>query len=118
MEQLNLSFEQGISRKHRTLQRCCSAWVYRLGFNDIAIDIDASPGNLSNKLSEDSNRKFGVDDLEKVLDEYCDFEPIYYLIDKFLSKQTDLSKQQLLARADNLMSEFRGVINELQQGDQ
>lgn len=114
MEQLNLTFEAGISKKHRSLQQCCAAWVYRIGFGEIVFDINSSPGNLSNMLSEDNARKFGVDDMEKVLDAHKDFEPIFYLIDKYLKNQATLNNTNLINQAATLMSQFKDVVEQLQ----
>lgn len=83
--QLTLSFEQGISERHRTLRECVATGVYQRGLGNVAIDLNKAPGNLSVELSEDHTRHFSVDSLESYIDKTGDTAPIYYLIDKFLN---------------------------------
>lgn len=85
--QLTLDFEPGLLDRHRNLRDCISTGIYRRGLSTCAIDLNESPGNLSNQLSDDSQRKFGVDDLEVYLEKSKDFTPIYYLIEKYLNKK-------------------------------
>lgn len=86
--QLTLSFEQGISERHRTLRECVATGVYQRGLGNVAIDLNKAPGNLSVELSEDHTRHFSVDSLESYIDKTGDTAPIYYLIDKFLNDKT------------------------------
>lgn len=83
--QLTLSFEQGISERHRSLRECVATGVYQRGLGNIAIDLNKAPGNLSVELSEDPTRKFSVDSLEEYIAKTGDTAPIHYLIDKFLN---------------------------------
>lgn len=83
--QLTLSFEQGISEKHRSLRECIATGVYQRGLGNVAIDLDVAPGNLSVKLSDDPTRHFSVDNLERYIEKTGDTAPIYWLIDKFLN---------------------------------
>jgi hypothetical protein len=88
IDQLTLDFEPGLSSKHRNLRDCIATSIYRRGLSSVAIDLNESPGNLGNQLSDDSQRKFGVDELELYLEKSGDFSPIFYLIDKFLHDKT------------------------------
>lgn len=83
--QLTLSFEQGISERHRSLRECIATGVYQRGLGNVAIDLNKAPGNLSVELSEDPARRFSVDSLETYIEKTGDTAPIYYLIDKFLN---------------------------------
>lgn len=85
--QLTLDFEPGLSERHRNLRDCIGAGIYRRGLSTCAIDLNESPGNLSNQLSDESQRKFGVDEFELYLEKTRDFTPIFYLVEKFLSKE-------------------------------
>lgn len=87
-DQLTLDFEPGLAAKHRNLRECIATSIYRRGLSTVAIDLNESPGNLGNQLSDESQRKFGVDDLELYLEKSKDYSPIYYLIDKFLHDKT------------------------------
>lgn len=84
--QLTLDFEPGLLERHRNLRDCISTGIYKRGLSTCAIDLNESPGNLSNQLSDDSQRKFGVDDFEVYLEKSKDYTPIYYLIEKYLNK--------------------------------
>lgn len=82
--QLTLDFEPGLVSKHRNLRDCVSTCIYRRGLSTVAIELNESPGNLTNQLSDESSRKFGIDDLEQFIEKSKDVTPIYYLVEKFL----------------------------------
>jgi len=83
--QLTLNFEPGLSDRYKCLRECVAAGVYRNGLGNTAIDLDIAPGNLSVQISADPSRHFSVDSLEAYIEKTGDTQPIYYLIDKFLS---------------------------------
>jgi hypothetical protein len=85
-KQLTIDFEPGLIERHRNLRDCIGSGIYRRGLSSCAIDLNESPGNLSNQLSDESQRKFGVDDFERYLEKTKDYTPIYYLMAKFLHK--------------------------------
>lgn len=84
--QLTIDFEPSLVERHRNLRDCIGAGIYRRGLSTCAIDLNESPGNLSNQLSDESQRKFGVDEFELYLEKTKDYTPIYYLMAKFLHK--------------------------------
>lgn len=93
--QLSLDFEPGLTERYRNLRDVVSTSIYKRGLSTCAIDLNESPGNLSNQLSDESQRKFGIDELEVYLEKSKDFTPIYYLVEKFLSKpEQDSSAMQ------------------------
>ena len=96
--QLTLDFEPGLVERHRNLRDCIGAGIYRRGLSTCAIDLNESPGNLSNQLSEDSQRKFGVDDLETYIAKSKDLTPIYYLVEKFIGRK-DVDADQIKLEA-------------------
>ena len=115
MEQLTLSFESGISRRHRSLLDCCTERIYKTGLVKVAGDVDLAPSNLSNALGG-GDRKFGVDHLEKYIEKNKDFEPIYYLIDRFLKDQDgDAAKSAAVSRLEDLQSQISSVLTELRE---
>ena len=69
-------------------RECIANGIYQRGLSTVAIDLNESPGNLGNQLSDDSQRKFGVDQLETYIEKSKDHTPIYYLIDRFLADKT------------------------------
>lgn len=97
--QLTLDFEPGMLDRHRSLRDCIATSIYKRGLSTCAIDLNESPGNLSNQLSDDSQRKFGVDDLERYLEKSKDFTPIYYLVEKFLNDGKSVEKEAAGAEA-------------------
>lgn len=84
--QLSLDFEPGLPERYRNLRDCISTGIYKRGLSTCAIDLNESPGNLSNQLSDESLRKFGVDEFERYLEKSKDMTPIYYLVAKYLHK--------------------------------
>lgn len=108
-EQLTLSFEPGLTDRHRSLRDCIATGVYQQGLSSVAIDLNKAPGNLSVELSEDPTRKFSVDSFEEYLAKRKDFTPIYYLIEKFL-KPADRNPAQEAA-----LAQLPSVMAQLQQ---
>lgn len=107
--QLTLDFEPGLTDRYRNLRECVAATIYRRGLSTCAIDLNESPGNLSNQLSEDSPRKFGIDDFELHLAKSKDMEPLYYLIEKFLHRP-DVQQNAALAQLPGLMAQLQAVM--------
>jgi len=93
--QLSLDFEPGLVERYRNLRDVVSTSIYKRGLTTCAIDLNESPGNLSNQLSDESQRKFGIDEFETYLEKSKDFTPIYYLVEKFLAQpEKDSSAMQ------------------------
>lgn len=92
--QLSLDFEPGLVDRYRNLRDVVSTSIYKRGLTTCAIDLNESPGNLSNQLSDESQRKFGIDDFETYLTKSKDYTAIYYLVEKFLTKsEKDASEE-------------------------
>lgn len=105
VRQLTLDFEPGLTERHASLLDCIATSVYRRGLSSVAIDLDESPGNLSNQLAKDNARKFGVEQLEAFIEKSGDFTPIYYLVERFLHKpqaEHDAALAQLLPMLQQL----------------
>ena len=98
--QLTLSFDPSLTEQHRSLKECVAARIYsqRGGVTTVAGKLDLSPSHLSEVLGGggDRNRKFDLDELERYMSAYRDFEPIRYLCAKFLG---DLGAEQASATA-------------------
>ena len=86
--QLTLDFEPGLAERFTCLRDCVATGVYQRGLSRVAIDLNESPGNLSNKLSQDANRHLSVEDLERYLEKSGDMTPLYYLCERFLSDRS------------------------------
>lgn len=98
-KQLTLEFDAGLAARHRNLRDCVATCIYQKGLTVVATALDESPGNLTNQLGDQSTRKFGVDDLEKFMNDFKDFTPIYYLIDKSLHDKSRKQEEALAALA-------------------
>lgn len=98
-KQMTLDFEPGLLDRHRNLRDCIATGVYKRGLSRTAIDLNESPGNLGNQLSDDHQRKFGVDEFELYLEKSRDFTPIYYLVEKFLNSGKSVEKEAASAEA-------------------
>jgi hypothetical protein len=107
--QLTLDFEPGLTERHLNLRACVAAGIYRRGLSKCAIELNESPGNLTNQLGNDSPRKFGVDDLEVFLEKSKDYEAIYYLIEKFLHRP-DVQQSAALAQLPMLLAQVQAVM--------
>lgn len=109
--QLTLDFELGLAAKHRCLRDCIATGIYQRGLSNVAIELNESPGNLSNKLSQDCpTRHFNIDELELYIEKTKDVTPIYYLIDKFLadkSTRKDAALAQLVLQISQLQPLIR-----------
>lgn len=95
--QLTLSFEPGLSERYTCLRECVAAGVYRNGLGNTAIDLDVAPGNLSVQLSADPSRHFSVDSLERYIEKTGDTQPIYFLIERFLSDRANNREAEVAA---------------------
>lgn len=115
MEQLTLSFEPGLSRRYQSLRSICAARIYRAGLENVARDVDMAPSNLSVALAGDKGRFFGVDKLEEFIEKYQDFEPIFYLIDKFLKDQKGIGKAQVLNQCAALLQDIQAQVRNLKE---
>ena len=87
MTQLTLTFDPGLSERHKTLKACVRERVYAhpRPLKSIAADMDVSETDLTRKLADNPNdkRNFSCDDLEQYITSTGDHTPIYYLIEKF-----------------------------------
>lgn len=111
--QLTLSFEPGVSARHVSLRACMAAGVYAKGLDKVAIKLDESTSKLSEKLaggSGDRKRDVGLDTFETYLETTRDFQPIYYLIDKFL-RDPQASQAAALSRLAELADALPALLS-------
>lgn len=64
-----------------------------------------APGNLSVALSDDTQRKFGVDELETYIQKTGDLTPVYYLVERYLGDQA--------AARDQMLNDLLSLVNDL-----
>lgn len=94
-EQFVLDFEPNLHERYGSLRECCAQGIYQRGLTKVAPTLDKAPGNLSVELSENPERRFSVDSLERYITEWNDTQPIHYLISKFLSAHADPEMQAM-----------------------
>jgi len=109
--QLTLDFEPGLADRHRNLRDCIASRIYHRGLTTVAIELNESPGNLSNQLGDESQRKFGIDDFELYMEKSKDYTAIYYLIDKFLHDKSQ-QKNAALAQAGPLIAQLLPLLRQ------
>ncbi len=104
--QLTLNFEAGIVDSYASCREFVAARVHQQGRPQkaVAADMDYSPSDLSRKLAqnEHDSRRFTLDDLEKFVEVTGDTSPIFYLVEKYLSRTTDDDINALRAKLAQL----------------
>lgn len=105
MEQLTINFDQGTD-KYGQYESCCEFIADddvpricrspRILKKTIAADMDYSPSHFTNKLNKVEGHRFTLDDLELYMDKTGSIEPVKYLLNKYLLKQSleELQKQR------------------------
>jgi hypothetical protein len=111
--QLTLDFTPGLTERHASLLACIRETVYthRNPLKTIAADMDQSQSDLSRKLAgnPDDPRRLSVDDFEKMLEATGDMTPIYYLVEKYLTRE-DIKQKRALAELAKLAPQFEALL--------
>lgn len=85
--QLTLDMDESLTTRFRCVRDVVAQGVYSRGLKSCAADLDLAPGNLSNALSDEGQRKLGTDEMERYIERTGDKTPIYYLIARYLGDQ-------------------------------
>lgn len=109
--QLTLDFDASLIPAHRSLRDCVAAGVYKRGLKIIAADLDLAPGNLSVALSDDTHRKFSVDELERYIQVTGDKSPIYWLVAKYMGDEA-AARDQVLAQLSELIGGLPAMLQQ------
>lgn len=107
--QLTLDLDGDLAQRFRNLRECVAQGVYRKGLTYVAGQLNMSPGNLSSELGDESQRKFGVDELEEYIAKTGDKQPIYYLVARFLGDEA-ASRDAALTEVQRLLQELPAKI--------
>ena len=99
-KQLTLNLEPGLTQRFRCVRDAVAQGVYQRGLKRIAAELDMAPGNLSVALADESQRKFGTDEMELYVQKTGDLTPIYFLVEKYLSDKTATQDQAMAALSD------------------
>lgn len=101
MQQLSLTFEQGLAQRYETLRECLATQVYQRGPGRVAGKLDLAPSKLTEKLagirSDGKQSGITLDQLEKYIETTGDHTPIFYLVDKYL-RDPQMQQQEAMAR--------------------
>jgi hypothetical protein len=106
--QLTLNLEPQLTERFRNVRDVVTAGVYQRGLTRVAGALDVAPGNLSCMLSDDSQRKLGVDDLERYIQTQGDLTPVYYLIARYLGDQA-IAEAATMKRLESLLQEVAAL---------
>ena len=97
--QLSLNFDAGLAESYGSCREYVQARVHQIGRPQkaVAADMDLSPSILSRKLAQgqDDSSRFTLDDLERYIQVTNDTQPVLYLVEKYLSRESaeDIQKQ-------------------------
>lgn len=90
--QLTLNFDKGLAECYGSCREYVQTRVHQQSkqVKAIAADMDYSPSTLSRKLAQSPNdsQKLTLDDLELYIQVTGDKQPVFYLVDKYLTDQT------------------------------
>jgi hypothetical protein len=123
--QLQLSFEPGLTARHRTLEDCCTAVVHnaRQGVEGVAAHLDIAPSELSRRLNaharghehEANNRPLRVSDMLGIIEATGDYRPIYWLIEKFI-RDPESTRTAAIQQLAHLMPIVQALIEQSTEG--
>lgn len=120
MQQMNLTFEPGLTARFRSLREVTAHSVYssRRGLSAVAADLDMSPSELTKRLNADSAepRPMRVDDLEAIIQSTGDATPIYWLVEKYL-RDPDAVRNQATAQIAVLLPALLELAKQAGLGD-
>lgn len=94
-KQMELDYTPGLTRQYPTWLSCISAMVHQApgGVVRAASILNRGHGRLSRQLSEpdetDQPLHLPPSDVVRLMEEYHDYRPIYWLIEKFLDRKAD-----------------------------
>lgn len=114
-KQLTLELEPGLIERYRNLRDCIAAGVYSRGLKRVAGDLELAPGNLSCALSDESERKFDVVEMERYMQVTGDLTPIHYLIARYMGDLA-ASEASTMRRVEQMLAEVTAAVGQLAPG--
>jgi len=113
MKQVALNFEGGLLDQFPDFQDCLKGSVYSCGraFKAVAADMDMSVSELSRKLGNNPNDPvhFPAQRLPELLDASQNYQPIYWLIEKFI-EDSDSKKKQAAEQLSMLLPQIKAAL--------
>jgi hypothetical protein len=115
--QLVLDFEAGLTERHDSCMSVTreGAYSFKRGMKALAADMDLSQSELSRKLADNPNdpRNLTLDDFENYLEKSGDRDPIFYLIEKFLTDD-ELKQKRALTELARAMPKISALLKQLE----
>lgn len=108
--QMTLDLDTNLMDRFRSVKECVAAGVYRRGLKRMAGELDVAPGNLSVQLSDDGQRNFDTDTMERYIEKTGDKTPIYFLVAKYCGDQS-ASRDEALERVQELLGELPSLLS-------
>ena len=112
-QQMTLDFDPGLVEKfdHCLDAVRAGAFTHNNPLKTIAADMDMSQSELSRKLSghPDDPRHFTLKDLEKYIEATGDVQPIYWLVEKYLTSETD-KQARAMSRLASVLPELEALL--------
>lgn len=110
MQQLALSFEQGLGQRYRDMRECFAALVYQRGLGRVAAAVDAQPSNLSAMLS--GERNLDPELIERYMHEFKDCTPAMFWAAHWLQDAAS-AREHALAQLPALIAQVNNVLSSL-----
>lgn len=107
--QMTLDLDGDLLARFRSVKDCVAAGTYRRGLKRVAADLDLAPGNLSVALSDDGQRHFDTDWMERYIQTTGDKTPIYYLVAKYCGDQS-AAHDEALERVQSMLNELPALL--------
>lgn len=108
--QLTLDLDTNLTDRFRSVKECVAAGIYRRGLKRMAGELDVAPGNLSVQLSDDGQRNFDTDTMERYIEKTGDKTPIYFLVAKYCGDRS-ATRDEALERVQELLGELPGLLS-------
>lgn len=109
MQQLNLTFDVGLSQRFRDMRECFATCVYSRGLGRVAAALDVTPSGLSQMLSGERNLDSGL--IERYMAEFRDTTPALFWAARHLQDSTT-RQQQALAALPGLVEQLNRLMAE------
>ena len=109
---MQLSLDISTAPRAGNLLEVVASGVYRQGLQRVAGMIDSSPSHLSEALSGQDRRKFGVRELERYIEQTGDTAPIIYLVHKFLRPEESETLERA-AKLQDLSQRLADLLGEI-----
>lgn len=117
IRQVEMDFRPGLTRQFRNILDVIRTTVYRSrgGLDAVAAALDRSPSEVSkmlNKQDDEANRRrFPVDELETVIDQTGDLDPIFYLVEKYCI-DSEVKRKQAISQIPSLIKRLEELMEE------